>query len=206
MSVFTAARRWGAKKWLLLDREERLYLHSHNTDYEVFTNRQMHFWFVLLQLQITTSMDILMKFIIELTLINSWMILCTHCALTFCVNCVQEGRPDWSLLNIKIWVRIKNRDKNKQPPANQHPRSAAFQTNMMNNFYFTIWCLLLPPMAIQTKEALKKWSNMVLRVYSDHTICFLKWTFKTLLRAVPTALSARLTLTSRSPLYYFPSV
>lgn len=47
---------------------------------------------------------------------------------------------------------------------------------------------------------------MVLRVYSDHTICFLKSTFKTVLWAVPTALSLKLRLTLCSPLYYFPSV
>lgn len=82
-----------------------------------------------------------------------------------------------------------------------------------DNNFLTIWCLLHPPVAIQTKSSPRKkiknkktCSNMVLRVYSDHTICFLKSTFKTALWAVPTALSLKLGLTPHSPLCYLPSV
>lgn len=84
-----------------------------------------------------------------------------------------------------------------------------------DNNFLSIWCLLLYACGNLDKRSLrkerggkkkKKSSNMVLRVYSDHTICFLKSTFKTLLWAVPTALSLKLRLTLRSPLYYFPSV
>lgn len=93
------------------------------------------------------------------------------------------------------------------PPAgNQHPHSADFQTNIMvTNFRpFGVCCFRL--WQFRQKKPGKKRANMVLRVYSDHTICFLKSTFKTPLRAVPTALSLKLRLTSSSPSYYFPSV
>lgn len=62
------------EKCLQLDREEPRYLPNHNTHYEVFTNGQMYSQTVLsaashglLQLQVSVVIDVLTKFITELT-------------------------------------------------------------------------------------------------------------------------------------------
>lgn len=127
-----------------------------------------------------------------------------------CLNCVLGDGSAVGLLNMKIWVRTKKKKKgqrNTHPLEINTPIPLIFQTNIMITIFwpFGVCCFRLWQ-SRQRKPGKKKSSNMVLRVYSDHTICFLKSTFKTLLWAVPTALSLKLRLTLRSPLYYFPSV
>lgn len=130
----------------------------------------------------------------------------SECFNLLCLNCVLGDRSAVSLLNMKIWVRTKKGQRKNPPAGNQHPHSADFQTNIMITIFwpFGVCCFRL--WQSRQKKPEKKWTNMVLRVYSDHTICFLKSTFKTLLWAVPTALSLKLRLTSYPPLYYLPSV
>ena len=130
---------------------------------------------------------------------------------------VQRDRWTVGLFIVKNWatfcVCVWWGDKGKPTRWKSTPPFCWFPDKHNNNNFLTIWCLQHPPVAIQTKRSprikkqkTKKRSNMVLRVYSDHTICFLKSTFKTALWAVPTALSLKLGLTSHSPLCYFPSV
>lgn len=127
---------------------------------------------------------------------------------------------------VEIWVRTKKkkRERKSQQRAKGKPTRwkvtppfCWFPDKHNDNNFLSIWCLLLSACGNLDKRSLRKergggmgwWvggSNMVLRVYSDHTICFLKSTFKTQLWAVPTALSLKLRLTLCSPLYYFPSV
>jgi len=123
------------------------------------------------------------------------------------LKCVLGDGSVEDLLNMKIWVRTKQIGTKENPPAgNQHPHSADFQTNIMITIFrpFGVCCFCL--WQSRQKKPGKKRPNMVLRVYSDHTICFHKSTFKTVLWAVPTALSLKLRLTLCSPPYYFPSV
>lgn len=143
----------------------------------------------------------------------------SECFNLLCLDCALWDGSAVGLFNMKIWVRNKKKkggDKGKKPHPLEintpPPLSADFQTNIMITIFwpFGVCCFRLwqsrQKKPGKKKKKKKTCSNMVLRVYSDHTICFLKSTFKTLLWAVPTALSLKLRLTLCSPLYYFPSV
>lgn len=136
----------------------------------------------------------------------------SECFNLLCLNCAAGDGSAVSLLNMKIWVRTKKKrgQRKPTPPRINIPILLIFQTNIMITIFWPFGVCCFPPAAIETKEAWekkkKKRSNMVLWVYSDHAICFLKLTFKTLLWALPTALSLKLRLTLYSPLYHFPSV
>lgn len=125
---------------------------------------------------------------------------------------VQRGKTGRHFyLFIFFFLKCNGGTKAKSIRWKSTPPFCWFSDQHNDNNFLTIWCLLHLPVATQTKRSLrirreKNCSNMVLRVYSDHTICFRKSTFKTALWAVPTALSLKLGLTSHSPLCYFPSV
>lgn len=129
-----------------------------------------------------------------------------ECFNLHCLCFVLKDGSAVCLLNMKIWFRTKKGQRKTHPLEINTPIPLIFQTNIMITIFwpFGVCCFRL--WQSRQKKPGKKCSNMVLRVYSDHTICFLKSTFKTLLRAVPTALSVKLRLTWYSPLYHFPSV
>lgn len=225
-------RGFDGQKWQQLDREEPPSARRHpppqsqHTRYQVFTNGQMYSPSALsaashklLRSRVSVLIDVLTKKKPS----RRWHINYLRYAFPPSQHhALGDGSAHcMGLLIMKIWVRTGEKKKKSRgggakgkpttrwkstPP----PDSADFQTNIMITIFwaFGVCCFRLwqsrQKKAWEKKE--KKCSNMVLRVYSDHTICFLKSTFKTLLWAVPTALSLKLRLTLRSPLYYFPSV